>query len=98
MAQTATVTDLHPAFDGVRNASNEMALVGMARNLAPADLNAVRTSIGAELRRLYSNVLREEIPGKMAELLKQLDQPTEASPRGQDTTTHNSGRRHIRRR
>jgi hypothetical protein len=62
-----------------------MALVGMARDLAPADLKAVCTGISAELRRLYSDVLREEIPGRMAELLKQLDQPMEASPGGQDT-------------
>jgi len=53
----------------------------MARDLAPADLNAVRTGIGAELRRLHSDVLREEIPDRMAE---QLDQLMEASPRGQN--------------
>jgi hypothetical protein len=45
----------------------------MARELASADVKAVRTGIGAELRKLYCDVLREEIPGKMAELLKQLD-------------------------
>jgi hypothetical protein len=49
-------------------------LVGMARDLAPADLNAVRTGIGAELRRLYSDVLSEEIPDRMEELIKQLEQ------------------------
>jgi hypothetical protein len=53
----------------------------MARDSAPADLNAVRTGIGAELRKFYSNVLREEIPDKMAE---QIDQLTEASPRDQN--------------
>ena len=58
----------------VRNPANEMALVGMARDPAPADLRAVRTAIGAELRRLYSDVLREEIPDRMVELLRQLDQ------------------------
>lgn len=47
----------------------------MARDLAPADLEAVRTGIGAALRTFYSDVLREEIPGKIAELLEQLDQP-----------------------
>jgi hypothetical protein len=46
----------------------------MARDLAPADLNPVRTGIGAELRRLYSDVLSEEIPDRMAELIKQLEQ------------------------
>jgi hypothetical protein len=56
----------------------------MARDLAQADRNAVRTGIGAELRRLCSGLLRKEIPDRMAELIKQLDQQIEASPRGQD--------------
>ena len=51
-----------------------MTLVGMERDLSPADLRAVRTGVGAELRMLYSDVLREEIPDRMAELLLQLDQ------------------------
>jgi Anti-sigma factor NepR len=51
-----------------------MALVGVERDLSPADLRAVRTGIGAALRTLYSDVLREEIPDRMAELLLQLDQ------------------------
>ena len=51
-----------------------LTLVGMARDLASADLNAVRTGIGAELRRLHSDVLHEEIPDRMAELIKRLDQ------------------------
>ena len=38
--------------------------------------HGVRTGIGAELRALHSDVLRE-VPDRMAELLKQLDQPTE---------------------
>jgi hypothetical protein len=60
-------------------------LVGMVRDLAPADLRAVRTAIGGELRRLYSDVLREEIPDRIRELLRRLDQPKEANPRDQDT-------------
>jgi hypothetical protein len=36
---------------------------------------AVRTAVGAELKRLLSNVLSEPIPEEMAELLRQLDQP-----------------------
>jgi Anti-sigma factor NepR len=51
-----------------------MALVGVERGLSAADLRAVRTGIGAALRTLYSDVLREEIPDRMAELLLQLDQ------------------------
>jgi anti-sigma factor NepR-like protein len=57
----------------------------MVRDLAPDDLRAVRTAIGAELRRLYSDVAREEIPDRMAELLKRLDQLKEAGHRDQDT-------------
>ena len=57
-----------------RNPANEMALVGMERDLSPADLRAVLTGIGAELRTLYSDVLRDEILDRMAELLLQLDQ------------------------
>jgi hypothetical protein len=61
--------------------AQEIALVGTERH-AGFDLKAVLTAIGAELRRLHSDVLREPIPDRMAELLKQLDQPTESS---QDT-------------
>ena len=43
-----------------------------------ADLKVVRPSIGAELRTLHSDVLREDVPDKMAELLRQLDQPMES--------------------
>jgi hypothetical protein len=38
------------------------------------DLKAARTGIGAALRTLYSDVLREEVPDRMAELLKQVEQ------------------------
>jgi hypothetical protein len=55
-----------------------LALVGMARDLAPADLNAVRTGVAAELRRLHCDLLREEIPDRMAKLIKQLDRQKEA--------------------
>jgi hypothetical protein len=37
------------------------------------DLNAVRIGIGAALRTLHSEVLREEVPDRIAELLRQLD-------------------------
>jgi hypothetical protein len=49
--------------------------------VAPADLKAVRIGIGAALRTLHSDVLREEVPDRIAELMRQLDQPTES---GQD--------------
>jgi hypothetical protein len=57
----------------------------MVRDLALANLRVVRTAIGGELRRLYSDVLREEIPDRIAELIRQLDQLKEAGPRDQDT-------------
>jgi hypothetical protein len=55
-----------------RSPANEMAF--MKRDLAPADLRAVRRAIGEAVRALYSDVLREEIPDRIAELLSQLDQ------------------------
>jgi Anti-sigma factor NepR len=58
----------------VRNPTNEMALVAMKRGLSQADLSAVRRGTGAALRMLYSDVLGEEIPDRIAELLLQLDQ------------------------
>jgi hypothetical protein len=42
---------------------------------APLRLNAVGAAIAAELRRLHSDLLQEPIPKRMAELLRQLDQP-----------------------
>ncbi len=39
------------------------------------DLKAVRTGIGAAVQALYSDVLREEVPDRIAKLLTQLDQP-----------------------
>jgi hypothetical protein len=57
--------------DGARNTAHRSALVGMARDLAPTDLNAARTGIGAELRKIHSDPLREEIPNAMAKLIKQ---------------------------
>jgi hypothetical protein len=41
---------------------------------ADFDLKAVRTGIGAAIRTIHSDVLREEVPDKIAELLRQLDQ------------------------
>jgi hypothetical protein len=55
----------------------------MARDLAPADLNAV-PGIATELRKLYSHVLGEKLPDRMADLMKQLEQQIESTGRGQD--------------
>jgi hypothetical protein len=38
-------------------------------------LKAVRTGIGAALRTLHSDMLREDVPDRMAHLLSQLDRP-----------------------
>jgi hypothetical protein len=43
-----------------------------------ADLKAVRTGLGAALRTLHSDVLREEVPERMAELLRLFDQQKDA--------------------
>jgi hypothetical protein len=56
------------------NPANEMALVGIERDLSPADLKAMCRRIGVELRTLHSDALREEIPDRIAEVLQQLDQ------------------------
>jgi hypothetical protein len=51
-------------------------LVAMARRPdRRLQFQAVRTAIAAELKRLFSNALDEPIPDKVAELIKQLDQP-----------------------
>ena len=45
---------------------------------ASFDLKAVRIGIGAELQTLHSDVLREEVPERIAALLTQLDQQKDA--------------------
>jgi hypothetical protein len=58
-----------------RNPSNEIALVDMETPpSAEPDLKAVRIGISAELRTLHADLLREEVPDRIAALLKQLDQ------------------------
>jgi hypothetical protein len=47
------------------------------RPRASLAFEGVRAAIAAELKRLYSNVLHEPITDRMAELLRQLDQPPE---------------------
>ncbi len=60
---------------GDGNPASGMTLVGMGRRpRAGSDFEAVRTAIGTTLRSLHSNVLREPLPDRMAELLRQLDQ------------------------
>jgi hypothetical protein len=51
--------------------------VGRHGTQPDADLKAARTGIGAALRTLHSDALRE-VPERMAELLRQLDQQKDA--------------------
>ncbi len=45
---------------------------------AGCDLEAVRAGIGAAIRMIHADVLREEVPDRIAELLRQLDQQNDA--------------------
>jgi hypothetical protein len=52
-----------------------MMLVGMGRRPKPrSQFDSVRAGIGIALRSLHSEVLREPVPDRIAELLRQLDQ------------------------
>lgn len=64
---------------------SEIAVVGMERDAAPADLKAVRTGIGAALQALYSHMLREELADRMAELVQELDQRLKQLGQQKDT-------------
>ena len=58
------------------NPATATTLVGMGRT---DDFKAMRTTIGVEERKLLSEVLDQPLPAEMADLLKQLDQPTEGN-------------------
>ena len=54
---------------------NGMMLVGMGRwPRARSHFDSVRAGIGSALRSLHSDVLREPLPDRIAELLRQLDE------------------------
>jgi hypothetical protein len=53
--------------------------------IAPAALKAVRTGIGAALQVLYSDMLREELADRIAELVQQLDQRLKQLDQQKDT-------------
>jgi Anti-sigma factor NepR len=42
------------------------------------DLQAVRTGIGAAIRTIHADVLQEDVPKRIAELLRQLDEQKDA--------------------
>ena len=58
------------------------------RHNARSPFETVRAAIGAELKRLHSDVLHEPIPDAMCELLSQLDHPPTS---GQNTETRPAG-------
>jgi transcriptional regulator NrdR family protein len=60
-----------------RKLIEELVLVGVKRELTPAELKTALSGISARLRMLHSDVLREDIPDRMAELLRQLDESTQ---------------------
>ena len=67
--------------------ANGMTLVGMGRRpRAGSNFEAVRTAIGTASRSLHSNLLREPLPDRIAELLRQLDQQLRKLDRDADST------------
>ena len=80
--RTAPYTSLVGATDKgfgvgreVEKTAKDLTLVGEGRRPPVGiDFEAVRIAVGAALRRLYSDVLREPIPDRIAELLRQLDE------------------------
>jgi transcriptional regulator NrdR family protein len=56
---------------------NDLALVGTKRELTSADLKAVLSGVRAGLRMLHADAIHEDIPDRMAELLRQLDERTQ---------------------
>jgi len=60
---------------GARIPANGMMLVAMGRRpRARSRFDSVRAGIGSALRSLHSDVLREPLPDRIAELLRQLDE------------------------
>jgi hypothetical protein len=56
---------------------DELALVGTKRKLTSANLKAVLSGVRAGLRMLRADEIREDIPDRIGELLRQLDEPTQ---------------------
>jgi glutamate synthase domain-containing protein 2 len=60
---------------GTRIRANTMMLVGMGRRpRARSHFDSVRAGIANALRSLHSEVLREQLPDRIAELLRQLEE------------------------
>jgi hypothetical protein len=64
---------------------NGMMLVGMKRRpKVRSDFDSLRVGIGSELRSLYSDVLREPLSDRIAELLRQLGERLRQLNQGTD--------------
>jgi hypothetical protein len=64
-----------------------MTLVGMGRRpRAGSQFDSVRAGIGSALRLLHSDVLREPLPDRIAELLRQLDEQLRQLDQDTDNT------------
>ena len=62
-------------YRGARIPVNGMTLVDMGRQpRLRSHFDSVRAGIGNALRSLHSDVLREPLPDRIAELVKQLDE------------------------
>ena len=60
---------------GAKISASGMTLVGMGLRLRPrSHFDSVRAGIGSALRSLHSDVLREPLPERIVELLRQLDE------------------------
>jgi hypothetical protein len=64
-----------------------MTLVGMGRRpRVRSQFDSVRAGIGVALRSLHSDVLREPLPDRIAELLRQLDEQLRQLDQNTDKT------------
>jgi Anti-sigma factor NepR len=72
---------------GDGNPASGMTLVGMGRRpRAGSQFDSVRAGIGSALRSLHSDVLREPLPDRIAELLRQLDEQLRQLDQDTDNT------------
>ncbi len=69
----------------IETPENTIALVGIKRDPAPADLKAGRAGIGAGLQALYSPILQEKLADRIAGLVQRLDQQLKQRHQQKDT-------------
>ncbi len=72
-------------YRGPRIPANGLTLVGMGRQPRPrSHFDSVRAGIGNALRLLHSDVSREPLPDRIAELLRQLNEQLRQLDRNTD--------------